>query len=364
MRATSEPPPEWEDQPDVNQRALALNSNVPLQEYSWEWGAFPQPSPMTTTFGKSRKFERGLANSFNVKARSRLPVLDSRGEAGEEEPKAHRSRSVPPELEGSPTMKRRELTMFNDDYSAPDFQRPGQDIYGAGGRLTASRTEPMRFIICIEDRKVGFQLSLIPSDDASNTLVDEAIYQRGRRNSSGSMRKAFHGHDEVEAARIFDKNGVTFDRFLEDESIVKDERLVIRWAGNQYEMLLSCIFGTEDNLYNRYIARTDGSPLMEALVLWRDAAIKGRIDGLPSRPSSDGEDTKGKDTFNDQLSSDERGDERSTLHVPERTSRKPTSSSWVRWWRRGQAKDADIQANRQNLGGMPTDSAEVFTAAI
>jgi phosphatidate phosphatase LPIN len=133
-------------------------------------------------------------------------------------------------------------------------------------------------------------------------------------------------------------------------------------------MLLSCIFGTEYNVYNRYIARTDGSPLMEALVLWREAAIKGRIDGLPSRPSSpssDGEDTKGKETFNDRLSSDERGDhERSTLHVPERTSRKPTSSSWVRWWRRGQAKDADIQANRQNLNGLPTDSAEVFTSII
>src|ERR1700722_4550716 len=43
---------------------LSLNgNNLPVQEYSWEWGAFPQPSPMDTAFGKSRRSE-GFISTF------------------------------------------------------------------------------------------------------------------------------------------------------------------------------------------------------------------------------------------------------------------------------------------------------------
>jgi phosphatidate phosphatase LPIN len=59
--------------------------------------------------------------------------------------------------------------------------------------------------------------------------------QRGRKNRdglSGGIR-VFNGRDEVETARIFDKGKVNYQRFLDDEAVVNDERLVIRWGGTR-----------------------------------------------------------------------------------------------------------------------------------
>jgi phosphatidate phosphatase LPIN len=240
LRATSEPPPDLEDQQHPsNHGVLSLDNNLPVQEYSWEWGAFPQPSPMNPSFG--RRFEGGSGSRINLaigKGKLRLSTLNPHGQPIEEDVKSHRSRSVPPELEGSPTMKRREISNFeDDDYNNRNLQQSTKEDeqggFGFGGRLTSSRTDPTQFTVYIEKRKVGFELSLV-SPELFDPLLEE-MDQRGRRNENSpkNRTKPFHGLGEVEAARIFNQGKVSYRHFLDDEPIVRDARLVIRWAGDQ-----------------------------------------------------------------------------------------------------------------------------------
>lgn len=104
LRATSEPLLDLDKQQE-QESALGL----PVQEYSWEWGGFPQPSPMKLSFGVGR------FDSVKGKGKVRMDPLDSTNDlhpdSKDEEPfdASFRSRSVPPELDGSPTLARNEL---------------------------------------------------------------------------------------------------------------------------------------------------------------------------------------------------------------------------------------------------------------
>jgi len=105
---------------------------------------------------------------------------------------------------------------------------------------------------------------------------------------------------------------------------------------------------------------------MDTLALWRDAAIEARDTGIPSRPASPSSDDdmpkKGREAEYDALPSDEHDHKRSNSEPlePRGLSRKPTSSSWVRWWRRGNAMDIDT-GNRNNLSGSASASLPVCT---
>lgn len=208
QRATSEPPPDLDEHQDARDETIG----IPVQEYSWEWGAFPQPSPMKTSFGKAR------FDTAKMKSKARLEPLDPKDDIDlqlnidEESPAAIlRSQSVPPELDGSPSLKRRELP-------ASDAQEEGlgQDAgcFGAGGRLTSSRSDPTWFRVHIEGKTVSFELSIIDPDE----------WTKG---------KVFEGTDEVNAAALFEKGKVDYRTFLDDESVVRDRRLVIRWVDGQ-----------------------------------------------------------------------------------------------------------------------------------
>ena len=203
---------------------------------------------MKTSFGKGGRIEgKGKGG--------RLAALDSDDEGEGDEwvegkgGKGQRSRSVPPELEGSPAKKRREIPLYEeydggeedeDEEEKERGVRDGMDDgeivgFGAGGRLTASKSDPTRFMVSIEGRKVGFELSLVsPVEDHGNAGWD-ADEGRGRRNRDGnnSAVRVFDGRDEVEAARLFSDGKIGFGKFLENESVVSDPRLVIRWAGDQ-----------------------------------------------------------------------------------------------------------------------------------
>ena len=91
---------------------------------------------------------------------------------------------------------------------------------------------------------------------------------------------------------------------------------------------------------------------MSALVLWRDTAKKAS--GVSSRPSSPPLSDDEDEDKNDVLSADERQDhKRSKSEPPEQgiTMRKPTSSSWVRWWGRSRInKEAEVNGK----GGRPS----------
>ena len=44
--------------------------------------------------------------------------------------------------------------------------------------------------------------------------------------------------DEVEATRLFEQGLVSFDQFLDDESILSHPRLVIRWVGVEQSVFI------------------------------------------------------------------------------------------------------------------------------
>ncbi|THV08237.1 LNS2-domain-containing protein [Dendrothele bispora CBS 962.96] len=368
FRAASEPPPDILDlsypsslpNPSISSGSIGssrpkgtssqLSILTPVQEYSWEWGAFPQPSPMKPTFNKSG-LKRGIGvfgedDSYGQVFSGRLtnsPKGTSRhldlGEGSDDE---GRSRSVPPQLDGSPRIGRKILT---EEKLLPEG-------YGAGGRLRPSKSDPTKLRVMIEGRKVDFELSLVQYDD--HIIVEreeeeepaEEEENRGRRDRAGSRRGVqvrvyspdgrWKGIDEFETARLFDKGKVTFQRFIEDSNVVEDPRLVIRWPGDQY------------------ITQDDGSPLLEALRIWRDSYItkmEQKTKANPhSTPLSEDEAVKSGD--------EDTPLERPKLSPPEETQpaqagKPPTSSSWVKWWSRSRTNTSTPtppSGNNINLG--------------
>ena len=254
LRATSEPPPQIEVEDD---KGLVLTIPTtshslpePVQEYSWEWGAFPQPSPMKATFGKGGRLEPpkpAWRSSGKTGRKGRLSGMTLPPVKIDEEPtmsqiggSSGRSRSVPPQLDGSPKKGRREYKEYEDvddeeeeprgrawggfrvdrKYLTP-VEEQGEEfskLYGRGGALSASRDDPTLFVLTIEGKKVGFQLSLVPENESD---------QNGGMTVDGL-------DDDVGTAGLFDRYRVDLERFLDDESVVEDPRLVIRWAGEQY----------------------------------------------------------------------------------------------------------------------------------
>ncbi|KAJ8507390.1 hypothetical protein ONZ45_g10251 [Pleurotus djamor] len=298
VRATSEPPPEFEEPPpsqpggsSSRPSQLTIPTSV-QQEYSWEWGAFPQPSPMKATFGKG-----GRLDTHNlVKGKGKAPAGPSL--LAEDVYEHHRTRSVPPVVGN----------VLDDDSSDDEDLRDSSAAagYGAGGRLAPSKSDPRRFLVLIEGRKVKFDLSI-----ASNTGV-------------------FNGDDQLEASQVFEEGRIEYTRFLHDGQLVEDPKLVIRWAGDHY------------------ITQDDGSPLKDALRLWRRAALQEQEMRFPPRPISPISDEEEEPELPPE-SPDEASDSQ-TLPTPERKQhdrakseppeaalsnspgRKPTSTSWVRWW--------------------------------
>ena len=84
----------------------------------------------------------------------------------------------------------------------------------------------------------------------------------------------------------------------------------------------------------RYITRHDGSPLMDALSLWRDGALRSKYAQVSSRPVSPGRSDDGD--LSEPLPLDTPSESGSARidQSPPNSARKPSSSSWVRWWRR------------------------------
>jgi phosphatidate phosphatase LPIN len=280
FRATSEPPPDMEEHelppaPHHDENSSSSSSKLsiltPVQEYSWEWGAFPQPSPMKASFGKGGRIEGSLGRSWGKgkgrgKAKASMefsgmsPALYEEDTLEEEE--HGRSRSVPPELEGSPNRNRRVRELPEEHGEPEGYEEPShgdqdgdeeEDTdeegeftgFGKGGRLTTTSADPTTFVLSIEGRKVTFELSLVFHGEDGTPVAHgtesepedgrDVMEARGRKNRHGGVGgpKIFDGRDEVEAARLFDQGRVDFYKFLNDDDLVNDPRLVIRWAGDQ-----------------------------------------------------------------------------------------------------------------------------------
>ncbi|KAG6861570.1 hypothetical protein C0995_014866 [Termitomyces sp. Mi166 len=358
LRAASEPPPDIGEHLDTQNKAssskMKLSSLSPVQEYSWEWGAFPQPSPVNASFSKGVRLDGALSRS-RAKGKGKVNDLQKPGIAGSNEfdedgagvDREHdhgRSRSVPPELEGSPQRRLKELVEGYDASNDPEDDDLDEGSFGKGGILRPSKRDPNRFTLQIEGRRVMFELSIVSASEGqsdgalSDPEEDTGSGWKGRYGRVGSLM-VFDGRDEVEAARLFALGKVNYNTFLDNDNIVKNPWLVIRWAGNQY------------------ITRSDGSPLMNALVVWRNTTLQQRALQPPSRPTSPVSDEDNDiRLISPPLTSDEQQPEdrhhhRSKSEPPEEAQRKPTSSSWVRWWSRSSKKS--IAPNQEEPEKVP-----------
>ena len=166
-----------------------------------------------------------------------------------------RSHSVPPELDGSPTKKRKHREL-PEDHAFHGLEQVGnldEDIgeidaallaFGKGGRLKPSPIDSTLFLLSIDGREMTFELSLIPQVEGAANLdgsmsdpeeSGELLKVRGRRNRYGGLggTPKFGKLGDVEAARLFSLGKIDFYRFLDDDDLVDDPTLVIRWAGNR-----------------------------------------------------------------------------------------------------------------------------------
>ncbi|KAL1661727.1 nuclear elongation and deformation protein 1 [Schizophyllum commune] len=294
-RATSEPPPDVDDSSEGYYPRTPTQQHPHPQEYSWDWGAFPQASPIKPSFSRSGRVETGKdlgkpMTRVDFKGKGRLfpeGGLDAIDSQSLSDRRLMRSRSVPPDAD-VPLNSQADSSIPSITTQDVDDEEDG---YGAGGILRPSKRHPFGLVVLIDGKRATFELSLV--DDPS----------------------IFHGLDEVDAARRFEEHRVDFERFLNDPSVVQDSKLVLRWSGDQY------------------ITRADGSPLMDALVRWRDLAVAHRRPSRPTSPMSD--DEEGAKSDNEQPTSltNTAPESNSTIAKP-----KPTSTSWVQWWRRSQSK--------------------------
>jgi phosphatidate phosphatase LPIN len=129
-----------------------------------------------------------------------------------------------------------------------------------------------------------------------------------------------------------------------------------------------------------YITRRDGSPLMDALSMWRDAALqdggsemsspRDSLSRAPSPTLSDEEDARTeKDASEEEPQTSEV--RRSGTEPAPQPTRKPTSSSWVRWWSRSRGNrenkdtgDASVKGDRPPLRSFATDSRSPGVGAV
>ena len=191
LRATSEPPPDMEEENKLpssipsHTRHLSRPLSIPTlsgDEYLWEWGGFPQKTPLNTTFG--------------------LPGNSDTLNSGWDKEKG---------------------TTFPRGFDSPPEGSSGAYVYeeeggyGTGGRLRPDRNEPYRFILLIERKTTHFELALFPKDE--------------------SKRK--FGRNEVDDAQAFNERRIEYTAFLDDESVFQQGDLVIRWAGDREAYLHS-----------------------------------------------------------------------------------------------------------------------------
>ncbi|KAL6305763.1 Lipin/Ned1/Smp2-domain-containing protein [Sparassis latifolia] len=350
MRAASEPPPEGDLRPQFAAQSppIASSSRSPSKsgirankskvvpraslrelnvstldvdtpQYVWEWGNFPQKTPVETDY---RIPFPGVNDSLDTRKGKGRMYSEVGTEAGME---------LGELLAGvgkTPSGLSRSLT--TDETSQRRRGRSEETKYGTGGRLTVDRRDPTLFRVFIEGKVAEFELSIIPD------LAQEQAETKG-----GGL---LSGKDGVEDARLFDQGKIDFQRFLGDDRLVHDENLVLKWAGDVY------------------ITRRDASPLMDALVIWRESARNGKLARFSSRSPSPGrsdersrlkeieEEILDRPQINRTSTDTSDNAAPATITTVSGQAEKASSSPWVRWWSRSRR-----EASRPDL--RPSNSA-------
>lgn len=96
-----------------------------------------------------------------------------------------------------------------------ESDKSGETTFGAGGRLLPSSEDESLFWVEIEGKSFMFQLSL-----CGGAKLEEV----GRRKSLELADEVLGDVDQ------FEENKISFVRFVDDGSLLTDERLVIKWG--------------------------------------------------------------------------------------------------------------------------------------
>jgi phosphatidate phosphatase LPIN len=150
-----------------------LSSTSDIQEYSWEWGAFPTLSPMRTTFGKGGRLDGGVP------------------------------------WKG--------INRHSDELLQSEMLGNDMDL-SAGCRLSAKDGNDKVFIVTCESQSPSFESSLV-SQHSSDV--------KGKGKEVPSV-----GYDEISTR--FEEGKVSFSKFMHDDDIVHNPTLVIKWVDGQY----------------------------------------------------------------------------------------------------------------------------------
>ncbi|KAF8338980.1 Lipin/Ned1/Smp2-domain-containing protein [Cantharellus anzutake] len=227
-----------------------------------------------------------------------------------------------------------EMSNTHEDAGPMRRASPEPEIFGAGGKLypgssTSSTAADIglntdkttTFWVDIDSKQFVFELSLCGHLD----------------------RK-----DEVGDAQRFEDAKVSYKRFLEDESMVESENLVMRWNGV-------------------HISHRDASPLMNALSHWRNSASQAPVQSVPEFITTPPESPRQQPLVTISTPSSILPPipepEPLPLKAPVVHSR---SLSWASWWRSksdkdGVAKGAKIPAPKG--GGRKTSSVALRDAS-
>ncbi|KAH7105602.1 LNS2-domain-containing protein [Auriculariales sp. MPI-PUGE-AT-0066] len=185
--------------------------------------------------------------------------------------------------------------------SAADIARKSRRGLVQLGSLTASPTGD--FLLDMDNKKFEFELSLCGGSEW------------------GSLQ------DEESRNRAFAGAAVSYQRFLQDESVVQSPDLVIRWN-------------------YKYISRSDTSPLFAALMSWRDVALGlRRTATVEEDPLSSGDERSGDEYL-----------QHTTTHAQPSAR---TTSTWSRWWRGSSSATSRQPLSRPQLvEQLPADNLE------
>ncbi|KAF9450644.1 LNS2-domain-containing protein [Macrolepiota fuliginosa MF-IS2] len=200
LRATSEPPPDLDDHfippsdaefiydnseltPSQSRTKSTHGLQIPplsspsgIQEYSWEWGAFPTPSPMKTSFGK------GFA--WKGKARDLDDLLQE---------------------------------TLDEDW-----------LFSGCGRLSAKSGEDTTIFLTVGQKSVSFELSLI-----SQSPPTTRVSRKGKeKENAANELPLLDGYDEI--SRRFEEGKLTLSGFMQDESPATNPSLTIKWIDGHY----------------------------------------------------------------------------------------------------------------------------------
>jgi phosphatidate phosphatase LPIN len=164
----------------------------------WEWGAFPQRSPLIDRFPRG-SIKRGLRAEEAPTLGSLPTAQNQRGDLG-------RSKSEPAQSDPeSGVGVEKDQVLENSGLAA-------------SARLIRDNGDPMRIGAYTTGHTLWFELSVVD--------LDSIGHAKGKKG-------VLFGMEAVEAGNVFEQGAVSYEQFLQDESVLREEGLVIRLADDR-----------------------------------------------------------------------------------------------------------------------------------